>query len=91
MIDPGRYHHQQYFSISDYKRKNTLILEDYFIRMLEREILDFKLVPSKKIKPLLTIIKEDKKDTSYSEYFESVKEKEETVHEFLKVKGRYIH
>lgn len=91
MIDPGRYHHQSYFTICDYKRKNKLILEDYFTRMLEREILSFKLVTSKKVKPLISMIKDEKNDISYSEYFESVKEKESSVHEFFKVKGRYIH
>lgn len=91
MIDPGRYHHQSFFTVADYVKKNRLILEDYFLHMLKREIIYFKLVPDRKITVLIQMLKEEKKDRSYGEYFEEVAEKSESIHAFIKKKSRYLH
>lgn len=91
MIDPGRYHHQSLFTVSDYIRRNKVMMDDYFFHMLEREINYFKLVPKKNIPILLQSLKEEKKDYSYSEYFENIAEREDNIHEFIKEKGKYIY
>lgn len=90
MIDPGRYHHQSFFSISDYTRRNKLMLDDYFLNMLEKEIIHFKLVPNRMAILLARMIAEERKDYKYSEYFEDIAEKEESIHEFLIKKGKNL-
>ena len=91
MIDPGRYHHQSFFAIGDYSRRNNLMLEDYFFHMLEREIIFFKLVPNNKGNLLARKLKEEKGELSYSEYFEEISETEENIHDFLKKKSISLH
>jgi len=90
MIDPGRYHHESLFTVHDYHKRNKLMLENYFFHMLEREIIHFKLVPGKKAMLLAKKIQEEKLDRSYSEYFEEISQKEESIHEFIKKKGRFL-
>lgn len=90
MTDPGRYHHQSLFAVSDYRRRNQLMLTDYFKHMLEREIMYFKLADKNKMGLLVNSIVHDIGKNKYSEYFESFSANYETVHEFLKTKAKFI-
>lgn len=90
MVDPGRYHHQSLFTISDYTRRNRLMLDGYFFHMLEREMIYFKLAPSKKVTSIVKELQKGKNKYSYSEYFEKIAEKEDNIHEFLIRKGKYL-
>ena len=90
MVDPGRYHHQAYFTLNDYINKNKLILEEYIFHMLEREIISYKLTTPKKATMLIKSIASAKEDLTYSEYFYDNSAKYENVHEMIKVKSRYI-
>jgi len=87
MTDPGRYHHVSFFTTGDYKRRNQLMLADYFKHMLERDIIHFKLVNKGKTSLLVNNIVREIGDSRYSLYFESVASDYESVHEFLKTKG----
>jgi hypothetical protein len=92
MTDPGRYHHLPYFTVSDYKNKNNLILNEYLFHMLEREIITFKLVkqPNRKAHLLAKTLEKEKGEKPYSEYFNEQVSKFESPQEFLKTKGRYL-
>lgn len=90
MIDPGRYHHESLFTIPDYHKRNKLMLENYFFHMLEREMIYFKLIPIKKVPLLAKNMQEEKLSKSYSEYFEEISQKEDSIHEFIKKKGRFL-
>lgn len=90
IVDPGRYHHQSYFTIGDYYRRNHLILNDYFFHMLEREIIYFKLMPYRKSTILVKKIEQEKGERSYSKYFEQVSQEYDSIHEFFKEKGKYL-
>lgn len=90
MIDPGRYHHYSYFTLSDYKRQNKIILTDYFKQMLKMDIYYFKLMNKTKIFSLVNTMSEEIGDRNYSDYFEEQSEKYDSVHEFFKSKGRFV-
>ena len=90
MTDPGRYHRKSLFTVSDYKRRNQLMLTDYFRHMLERDIIYFKLVNKSKTNVLVSSIVQEIGDRRYSDYFENVSSDFESVHEFLSTKGKFI-
>lgn len=90
MVDPGRYCHYKYFLINDYKRRNNLILTDYFKHMLKMDIHHFKLMHKNKMTPLVNAISNEIGTGRYSDYFEQYKDKCESVHEFLKIKSRFV-
>ncbi len=89
MVDPGRYHHQTYFTISDYQRVNQLIFTDFLKHLLEREILFFHLVPNNKRSKLLLCLEKERKDRFYSVYFQEESKKYENVQEMIKWKGKF--
>ena len=91
MTDPGRYHHQTYFTTCDYTKRNKIMLNDFFLKMLEREIICYKLMNRNKSKQLINRIKIETEDKSYSNYFSEVSKKYESVHEFLTTKAKYLH
>lgn len=90
MVDPGRYHHQPYFTINDYITRNKMIIEEYLFHMLEREIITYKLATPKKALLLMKSIALIKENLSYSEFFYNNSTKYDNIHEMLKVKSRYI-
>lgn len=90
MVDPGRYHHVSYFTIVDYQRQNQLILNEYFIRMLEREMIYFRLIPNRKIKGFIYQLQEEREDKPFSEYFLENSEKYPNIQEMIKTKGKYL-
>lgn len=90
MVDPGRYHHQSYFTLQDYINRNKKILEEYIFHMLEREIITYKLTTPKKATNFMKNIASSKENLSYSEYFYDYLLKYENVHEMIKVKSRFI-
>jgi len=90
MVDPGRYHHETFFTLSDYTRKNRMMLEDYFFHMLQRETAYFKLAPIKEVSSLIGKLKDEKNDLSYSEYFENASDKYDSIHQFIKSKGKWL-
>lgn len=90
MVDPGRYRHYNYFSISDYKSRNNIILTDYFKHMLRMDINYFKIMHKNKMYPLVNAICNEIGTGSYSDYFEEKKDKYDSVHEFLQVKSRFV-
>lgn len=90
MVDPGRYHHQSFFTLSDYKKRNQLMLSDYFIHMLECDIYYFKLVNKVKISRLIKEIESELNERQYSEYFEEKQESYETLHEFIETKAKFL-
>lgn len=87
MIDPGRFCRQTYFTISDYTRRNRIIINEYFLRMMEREIINYKLIRSNKAKLLISKIKYEVEDNNYSDYFKEISKDYNSVHEFFKVKS----
>ena len=89
MVDPGRYHHQTYFTISDYRRMNHLILTDFFKHLLEREMIAFHLVPNQKRSKLLLTIEKERNEQPFSMYFQEQEKKYENVQEMIKRKGKY--
>ncbi len=89
MVDPGRYHHQTYFTISDYKRVNQLILTDFLKHLLEREMIFFHLVPNHKRNKLLLMLEKERNHQSYSIYFQEQVQKYENVQEMIRRKGKY--
>lgn len=90
MVDPGRYHHQTYFTLNDYINRNKIILEEYIFHMLEREIMEYKLTTLKKAQLLMKQIKIIKENLTYSEYFYDNSSKYENIHEMIKIKSRFI-
>lgn len=90
MVDPGRYHHQTYFTLNDYINRNKIILEEYIFHMLEREIMEYKLTTPKKAQLLMKQIKIIKENLTYSEYFYDNSSKYENIHEMIKIKSRFI-
>lgn len=90
MVDPGRYRHYNYFSVSDYKSRNNIILTDYFKHMLRMDINYFKIMHKNKMYPLVNVISNEIGTGSYSDYFEEKKGKYDSVHEFLQVKSRFV-
>ena len=91
MIDPGRYHHQTYFTTTDYKRRNIAIFNDYIIRMLERDSISFKLVHKNKILPLVKSINIERDNKRFSQYFTEISEEYDSVQDFLKEKAKFLH
>lgn len=91
MIDPGRYHHKAFFTVSDYKRINRMMLNEYFLRMLEKETIHFKLAPATKVHSIIKTLEEEKESKRFSEYFENKAEKHESVHDFVKEKVKHYH
>lgn len=90
LVDPGRYHHQSLFTISDYKRRNKMMLSDYFKHMLEREIFYFKLVDKNKVTQLTNEIVTELDGRRYSEFFEEKEKSYDTLHEFIKTKAKFL-
>ena len=89
MVDPGRYRHYSYFTITDYKSRNNVILTDYFKNMLRIDLNYFKLMHKNKIYSLVNTISNEVALGSYSYYFEKQKDNYESIHEFLQVKARF--
>lgn len=90
MVDPGRYHHQSLFTISDYKRCNQMMLSEYFKHMLKCEMFYFKLVNKNKIPLILDNIENELDGKRYSDYFEKNVTEYDSIHEFLKIKSRFL-
>ncbi len=91
MVDPGRYHHTSYFTLDDYHRRNQCILKTCILHMLERDILHFHLLSSKKVKIFLNHIELERKNLPFSEYFSENEQKYSNIQEMIKVKEKFLH
>lgn len=91
IVDPGRYHPKDSYTTNDYINDNKLILDNYFINMLEYETIHYKLVPQREVNNVVSLITEEKKNRKYSEYFEDVSKDKLSIHEFIKIKGKELN
>lgn len=89
-VDPGRYHHETYFSIGDYKRINNLIVKECFLNQLRQEILSYKLIKINKSSMFISKIKDEMNDLTFSQYLTMNSSKYPSIEEFIKTKIRYI-
>ncbi len=90
VVDPGRYHHVSTFTLPDYKRINKVIVNEAFLNMLRREIIEFKLITPGKISLLVRTIKSEIGELAYSDYLELQSSKYKTMSDFVKMKARYL-
>lgn len=90
LVDPGRYHHEKYFTLEQYRKINNLMLKDFFKNLLKQEAIFYKLVKPKKATPLLNTIFNDITMENVSDYFAEISTNYENVQEFMKIKARYL-
>ncbi len=90
VVDPGRYHHVSTFTLPDYKRINKVIVNEAFLNLLRREIIEFKLITPGKISLLVRTIKSEIGELAYSDYLELQSSKYKTMSDFVKMKARYL-